>query len=91
MWVEREILGLEDEFLPVPPSAGAGRLLAHDILDGGNFGRHSSRQRFRKRGNAAKVADGVWHLVRMATLFPGEAFFHFCWKCRAFIKKFVLK
>lgn len=87
MWVEKEILGLEDEFLPVPPSARAGRLLAHDILDGGNFGRHSSRQRFRRHGRAAKVADGVWHLLRLSTLVPGEAFFHFCWKCRAFLKK----
>ena len=91
MWVEREILGLEDEFLPVPPSAGAGRLLAHDILDGGNFGRHSSRQRFRRHGRAAKAADGVWHLLRLSTLVPGEAFFHFCHKSRAFITKFVLK
>lgn len=91
MWVEHEMLGLEEEFLLVPPSAGAGRLLAHDILDGGNFGRHSSRQRFRRHGRAAKAADGAWHLLRLSTLVPGEAFFHFCWKCRAFIKKFVLK
>lgn len=91
MWVEHEMLGLEEEFLLVQPSAGAGRLLAHDILDGGNFGRHSSRQRFRKRGIAAKAADGVWHLLRLSTLVPGEAFFHFCWKCRAFFEKFILK
>jgi len=87
MWVEQEVLGLEDEYLPVPPSAWAGRLLAHDILNGGNFGRHSSRQRFRQHGRAAKVADGVWHLLRLSTLIPGEAFFHFCWKCSAFLKK----
>ena len=87
MWVEKEILGLEDEYLPVPPSARAGRLLAHDILDGGNFGRHSSRQQFRRHGRVAKVADGVWHLLRLSTLVPGEAFYHFCWKCRAFLKK----
>ena len=89
MWVEQEMLGLEEEFLPVPPDKRMGRVLADVILDGGNFGRHSSRQQFRKRGSAAKAADGVWHLVRLAALFPGEAFYLFCWKCRAFFDKYI--
>jgi len=89
MWVEQEMLGLEEEFLPVPPDKRMGRVLADIILDGGNFGRYSSRQRFRKRGSAAKAADGFWHLVRLAALFPGEAFIHFCRKCRAFFDKYI--
>ena len=47
------------------------------------------KKQFRKRGSAAKAADGVWHLVRLAALFPGEAFYHFCWKCRAFFDKYI--
>ena len=89
MWVEQEMLGLEEEFLPVPPDKRMGRVLADIILDGGNFGRYSSRQQFRKRGSAAKAADGFWHLVRLAALFPGEAFIHFCRKCRAFFDKYI--
>ena len=91
MWVEREILGLEEEFLPVPPDARMGRLLADSILEGGNFGQYSDRQRFRRRGTAAKAADGAWHLLRLSSLFPGEAFFRFFHKCGAFIKKHIMK
>lgn len=89
MWVEREMLGLEDEFLPVPPDKRTGRLLAAEILDGGNFGRHSGRQRFRKRGKVTKALDGVWHLLRLAACFPGEAFFRICHKGKTFFEKYI--
>lgn len=40
MWILREILGIEEEKLLVPPDDLAGSILWNDIMDGGNFGKY---------------------------------------------------
>ena len=75
MWVEKELLGLPEEFLLVKPDEKTGRLLADDIMEGGNFGQYSSREGYRKYGRYAKKCADVWHLLKLSVCFPGEAFF----------------
>lgn len=75
MWVEQELLGLPEKYLLTAPHERWGRLLAKDILEGGNFGQFSSRQGFRKYGRYVKRCVDTWHLVRLSACFPGEAFF----------------
>lgn len=91
MWVEKELLGLQEEYLLVIPDKKKGRLLAEEILEGGNFGHSSERQKFRNKGwLAAKISD-IWHLISLSTFFPGEACFRLCAKIRTLFLKFEKK
>ena len=82
MWVERELLGLEPQYLLVEPDEKKGRLLAEDILEGGNFGHHSSRQRYRAYGRYVKKSADAWRLVRLSACFPGEAMYRLLGKTK---------
>lgn len=86
MWIEREMLGLEEKYLLAPPDERMGRLLADDIMEGGNFGQFSSRRRFRKYGTIAKSLSNTWHMLRLSACFPGEAFFRTCRKFKTIFK-----
>lgn len=82
MWVEREVLGLSRNCLLTSPNERLGRLLLEDIMEGGNFGHHSSRQEYRRYGRYVKKCADAWHLVRLSTCFPGEALFKLLSKMR---------
>ncbi len=90
MWVEYNVLGLSRDCLLTSPNERLGRLLLEDIMEGGNFGHHSSRQEYRRYGSYAKKCADAWHLVRLASCFPGEALFKLLSKmrtlCRSFLK-----
>lgn len=90
MWIEKNMLGLDDDYLLVPPDEKKGLLLAEDILEGGNFGHSSERQRFRKKGKFFKKLADLLHLVRLSSLFPGDAFFRICVKMKTFVTKYKL-
>lgn len=90
MWVEREMLGLEEKYLPVEPDERKGRLLADDILEGGNFGQHGEVAHSGRHGSVARRIAHFGHLSRLAVCFPGEAFFRICRKSIMFIKKRIL-
>lgn len=75
MWVEHALLGLSEEYLLEAPHEKMGRLLAEDILEGGNFGHHSSRQGYWRYGRYAKKCADAWHLARISACFPSEAMF----------------
>lgn len=77
MWFEHVLLGLPEEYLLSTPHERWGRMLATDILEGGNFGQYSGRQGYRKYGRYVKKCVDTWHLVRLSACFPGEAFFRF--------------
>ena len=85
MWVEKEIMGLPEELLIVEPSPKKGLRLLSVILDGGNFGHHSSFQRLKDSYFYFRFAKTV-HLMKIATLFPGEATFRFIHKIELLVK-----
>ena len=92
MWVENKALGLEDRFLLVTPNEERGRLLLEDILEGGNFGKSSFRQKYKKKyGYLGKGGIGVWYVLKMSTLYPSEAFFKLLSKINTFVRKYVRK
>ena len=74
MWIERQVLGLPKEFALVVPDEKRGILLLEDILEGGNFGKYSSRWSYGKYGRFVQKVVKVWHLVKVSSCFPGEAF-----------------
>lgn len=75
MWVEKEILGLAEEYLLTAPNEKMGLLLAEDILEGGNFGHHSYRQGYSHFGRFAKKIIDACHLLKLSVCFPEDAVF----------------
>ena len=74
MWIERQVLGLPKEYALVVPDEKRGDLLLEVILEGGNFGKYSSRWSYDKYGRFVQKVVKVWHLVKVSSCFPGEAF-----------------
>ena len=54
MWVLKETLGLEEEYLIVPSNERLGRFLLDEILQGGNFGQYDTRL-------GSKEGEGIVH------------------------------
>ena len=85
MWVEKEILGLPEEYLIVEPSAKRGNMLLDKMLEGGNFGHHSPVQRLKDLYYTFRFAKAK-NLMKIATLFPGEAIFRLFHKSEMFVE-----
>lgn len=79
MWVEHQVLGLPERFLPVSSDARLGRLLAEDIFDGGNFGHARGLQ---QKGRVGRKMYNAWHMLKLSACFPGEALFRLPHKVR---------
>lgn len=89
MWIEKNMLGLSDDFLLVRPDEKKGILLAEDIIEGGNFGHFSERQKLRKQGKLKKKLADLRHFLQMSSCFPGDAFFRLFSKMKTFYLKFI--
>jgi len=88
MWVEKEILGLPEEYLIVEPNAKKGNMLLDEMLEGGNFGHFCSVQRLKDTYFAFRFAKAV-HLMKIASLFPGEAIFRLIHKIEMFLSHII--
>ena len=73
MWVEKEILGLDSEYLICEPDERIGRVILKEMEEGGNFGHHDKRYSLRNKGYLARgVADG-YRLIKLAQYFPQDS------------------
>lgn len=88
MWIEKEILGLPEEFLIVEPNAKRGNMLLDKMLEGGNFGHHSPVHRLRDKYFSFRFAKAM-HLIKIASLFPGEATFRLFHKTGMFMEHII--
>jgi len=82
MWVEKQLLGLEDKHLIAEPSERIGRAIQRTIEEGGNFGHHSSVNAYRHQSTFGRVVGGAKQSFRALRYFPMEA----TWKL---IKKLI--
>lgn len=73
MWIEKECLGLEDDYLIAEPDEKRGRVILKEMLEGGNFGHHDERYKSRKKGYIARGLTDGYRLLRLATVFPSES------------------
>lgn len=73
MWIEKELLGLEDEYLIVEPSERIGHAIQQTIEEGGNFGHHSSLNTFRHQSLISRAIGGAKQSLRAMRYFPTEA------------------
>lgn len=73
MWIEKELLGLEDKYLIADPSERIGRAIQQTIEEGGNFGHHSSLNTLRHQSLVGRVIGGAKQSLRAMRYFPTEA------------------
>ena len=86
MWVLKETLGLEEEYLIVPPNEKEGHFLLDEIMIGGNFGQYDARV---KHGGS-QLSRNIQRLkrdLRLLRYFPSECLwepvfrvYHFFWR-----------
>jgi len=74
MWIEKEILGLEDELLVTEPSERIGRIVLSEIEKGGNFGKYNVRnEQRRKKGILTRAIMDSYRLIQLLRVQPSEA------------------
>jgi hypothetical protein len=93
MWIEENVLGLDHRYLLMPPNEKAGRFLAEETFETGNFGHLDTRYTFREHGAFATALTDIYRDILMARMFPSEAMwkpvakiFNQRWKIRRFWK-----
>lgn len=74
MWVEKEMLGLEDELLIYEPNQRIGELILKEIVAGGNFGRHNQKNSLINKGLVSRGIIEGRRLLGISRYMPGEAF-----------------
>lgn len=85
MWVQKEVFGLEDEYMMCEPNKQEGRYLLDCIMSTGNFGHN--RKKDASEGICAKWLNIAWHSLSLVWHYPSEALcapiwhvYHFIWK-----------
>lgn len=73
MWIVENVLGLDQQYVLIPSNEKAGRFLAEESLETGNFGYMDSRYTFRKHGALAAGLTDIYRDFLMARMFPSEA------------------
>lgn len=88
MYIMKEVFGLEDNRLIVPPDVKRGRLVLKEVLEAGNFGQYDKRNWF---GHSAlgHNLQRLYRDMRLVRYFPEEALsepifriWHFFWRKR---------
>ena len=72
MWIEKEVLGLDDKYLLVSTYEKGGRILLEEILATGNMGHYDTRYQSRKRGLIARGITDAYRDLQLARVFPSE-------------------
>lgn len=73
MWVEKEILGLDDKYLLTSPDERLGKAILKEIEEGGNFGHHDHRYKARNKGILMRGLVDSYRLLKLAYYFPEDA------------------
>ncbi len=75
MWIEKELLGLNEKYLIVEPSEKVGLLIKKEMEEGGNMGQYDKRYtQIRQKGLLARGMTDVYRLLTMANYFPTQVF-----------------
>lgn len=72
MWIEKEILGLEENCLIVESSEKLGRIILTEVENGGNFGRYNERNEQRESGILIRAIMDSYRLIHLSQVQPSE-------------------
>ena len=90
MWVLGKQLGLDPSLFVLPPDERRGKSLLHEMISGGNFGKHDERALSGAyRDGVASNTQRLWRDLRMMRHYPAECIwepffriYHFFWRKR---------
>ena len=71
MWVLKEVLGIQDDFLIAPTDEKRGRFLYDEIMLGGNFGYYDKRVKH-SNSSLQKNLNRLKQDIRLVRYFPSE-------------------
>lgn len=90
MFIEKDVLGIEDDYLLCAPDMKEGKFLLDEIMRGGNFGQYDSRNEWYDKNS--RIKRGVFHLRRNwrylkhypseVIWIPAWSLWHWCWRMR---------
>lgn len=73
MWVEREVFGLQEQYILCEPNENSGRYFLQEIMRSGNFGHHDERLKGARAGNRLRL---MWrwmkHSMRLFCYYPKD-------------------
>lgn len=88
MWVQSEVLGLEDKYLIAPKDEKRGKIMLEEIMRGGNFGYYDAENK-KAKNRFRKNVQRIKRDLRMMRYFPSECLwepafriYHFLWRMR---------
>ena len=73
LWIEKELLGLDECYVLVEPDEKIGRLILDELLQGGNFGQFDERYSARRYGYLARGLADIFRLLRFVPYFPKDS------------------
>ena len=86
MYVEREVFGLQEEYMICEPNEKAGRFLLDEIMRAGNFGKYDPRIREAHSGGMVKLyIKNVTRIFGMVSYYPSEVLWSPFWKIGHFV------
>ena len=86
MYVEREVFGLQKEYMLCEPDEKAGRFLLDEIMRAGNFGQYDSRIRDAHSGGSLMLfMKNVKRISGMVRYYPSEVLWAPFWKVGHFV------
>ena len=86
MYVEREVFGLQREYMICEPDEKAGRFLLDEIMRAGNFGQYDPRIRDAHSGGSVMLyMKNVKRLFGMVRFYPTEVLWAPFWKMGHFV------
>ena len=85
MWIEKEVLGLPEQYILVAPDKKLGESFLKDVLDGGNFGKYSQRYKG-KNGFYWKGMVEAKRVLALSNIAPCEASFCLLRKIKTAVK-----
>ena len=86
MYVEREVFGLQKEYMLCEPDEKAGRFLLDEIMRAGNFGQYDPRVREAHSGGMLKLyIKNVKRISGMVRYYPSEVLWAPFWKVGHFV------
>lgn len=73
MWLEKEVIRLEEEFLIVSPDERIGKVILKEMEEGGNFGQYDTRYAGRNKGVFLRGLADSYRLLKLACYFPNDS------------------
>lgn len=85
MWVMKEVFGMEEQFMICEPNERLGRKLLAHVMQGGNFGHHSTETVASKESHVGRFINQLTLDLSLAIDYPCEAL----WSPISMIREFL--